>query len=325
MGDLSAGAPVNRLGLAQWITDPDNPLTARVYVNRIWQQHFGTGLVKTSENFGSQGEWPSNVELLDYLAREFVDNGGSTKRLHRLITTSAAFRQTASTTPAKTAADPENRLIARGPRYRMDAEVIRDQVLAISGQLIGKTGGKGVNPYQPPGLWESVSEANSNSKIYVQDHGESLYRRSIYTFWKRTSPPATLEAFDAPTREACIVRRSRTNTPLQALAAMNDPQFVEASRHFAERVMTDAASDRDRAALAFRTATARRPSESELSVLLKVFRAEKAKYFASPENAASLLAIGESERNETLNSADHAAWTVVCSMLFNLDEVLTLH
>jgi hypothetical protein len=330
LGALPEDAPVNRLGLAQWLTQSDNPLAARVFVNRVWQQHFGTGLVKTSENFGSQGEWPSHPELLDWLSREFVDNGWSVKALNKTIMMSAAYRQNASTTSEKTATDPENRFISHGPRFRMDAEVIRDQALFLSGLLVDKIGGKGVKPYQPDGLWKAVGlvgdgDVMSNTRIFVQDHGDSLYRRSLYTFWKRTSPPPTMAVFDAPTREACVVRRSRTNTPLQALATMNDPQFVEAARHFAQRVMAGAETDRDRAALAFRSATARQPSEKELGVLLRFLHAERSKFFGSPENAKSLLAIGEAERNTALNEVEHAAWTVVCSMIINLDEVLTIH
>jgi hypothetical protein len=325
MGELPEGAPENRLGLAQWLTSSDNPLAARVFVNRIWQQHFGTGLVKTSENFGSQGEWPSHPELLDWLSREFVDNGWSVKDLHRLIVTSAAYRQNAAANSDEVANDPENRLISHGPRFRLDAEVIRDQALFLSGLLSDKVGGKGVKPYQPIGLWKAVGYTDSNTANFVQDHGDALYRRSLYTFWKRTSPPPTLAAFDAPTREACVVRRSRTNTPLQALATMNDPQFVEASRHFAERAMAGGKTDAERATYAFRMAATRKPNANELKVLLKIFRAEKTKYLANPENALSFLSIGESKRNEALNSADHAAWTVVCSMILNLDEVLTLH
>jgi hypothetical protein len=325
LGELPEGAPKNRLGFAQWVTDPANPLTARVFVNRIWQQHFGTGLVKTSEDFGSQGEWPSHPELLDWLSREFVDSGWSVKHLHRLILTSAAYQQSAKASPESLAKDPLNRLISRGPRFRMDAEVIRDQALFISGLMTDKHGGKGVKPYQPGGLWEAISEGLSNTKFYVQDHGEALYRRSLYSFWKRTQPPAMLQTFDAPTREACVVRRSRTNTPLQALATMNDPQFVEASRRFAERVMSGAEGNARRAELAFEMATLRLPDRSERDILLKVFRRERLKFLADPEAAVGLLSVGESERNETLSQADHAAWTLVCSMIFNLDEVLTLH
>jgi hypothetical protein len=330
LGELPPTGPQNRLGLAQWLTQQDNPLAARVFVNRVWQQYFGAGLVKTSEDFGSQGEWPSHPELLDWLSREFVDNGWSVKDLHRSIVLSAAFRQNAAATAAKTETDPDNRLISRGPRFRMDAEVIRDQALFLSGLLVQKQGGKGVKPYQPGGLWEAVGligpDGNtSNTRIYVQDSGEGLYRRSLYSFWKRTSPPASLVIFDAPTREACIVRRSRTNTPLQALAVMNDPQFVEASREFAGRVMSGEQTETGRVRLAFRMATSRLPNDGETKILLRMLRSEKSRFMSQPENAASLLSIGDSTRDETLAQADQAAWTVVCSMLLNLDEVLTIH
>ena len=325
LGSLPTGAPNNRLGLAQWMTAGDNPLLARVFVNRVWQQHFGTGLVKTAENFGNQGDWPSHPGLLDHLATRFVEHGWSVKELHRSILTSATFMQRATAGTAKRFVDPDNRLLSRGPRFRLDAEVVRDQALYAAGLLVEKMGGPGVNPYQPAGLWEAVGYTRSNTANYVQDHGEALYRRSIYIFWKRTSPPAALAAFDAPTRETCTVMRSRTNTPLQALATMNDIQFAEASRAMAQRVMLAEATDEARADLAFRLATGRRPKAGERAVVLRVLRAQRAAFDNDTEGATKLISVGESERDETLTPAEHAAWTMVCNMVLNLDEALTQH
>ena len=218
---------MNRLGMARWLVDPANPLTARVIVNRMWQMHFGTGLVKTAEDFGAQGEQPSHPQLLDWLADEFIRSGWDMKHMHRLLVTSAAYKQSSKVTPELFARDPENRLLARGPRFRLQAELIRDHALYVSGLLVEKIGGPSVKPYQPAGLWEEVAYgggvAGFTAGKFEQDKGESLYRKSMYTFWKRTSPPPALSTFDAPEREFCVVRRSRTNTPLQALVTMNDP------------------------------------------------------------------------------------------------------
>src|SRR6185369_7724090 len=220
--------PRNRLGLAKWLVDPSNPLTARVAVNRFWQEVFGTGIVKTAEDFGSQGEAPSHPELLDWLAVEFRESGWDVKKLFRTMVTSAAYMQESVTTEEKIKKDPDNRLLARGPRFRMDAEMVRDYALSASGLLTPTIGGPSVKPYQPDGLWEAVAMQQSNTRFYKQDNGDKLYRRSLYTFWKRSSPPASMDIFNAPTRESCTVRRERTDTPLQALVTMNDPQFVEA-------------------------------------------------------------------------------------------------
>ncbi len=323
---LPDGAPTNRLGLAQWLVSPQQPLTARVIVNRYWQMYFGTGLVKTAEDFGSQGEWPSHPELLDWLAAEFMAHW-DVKAMQRLIVTSATYRQASRVTPELYGRDPENRLFARGPRLRLQAEFIRDQALAVSGLLSGEIGGKSVSPYQPPGLWEELASRedgkNWTAQTYTQSHGPDLYRRTMYTFWKRTSPPAQLSTFDAPDRETCTVRRPRTNTPLQALILMNDPTYVEASRKLAERMMTEAADDRQRILLAFRLATARPPTDAEMKVLLKLYLDQLAIYRANGAAALKLLGNGEAPRNEKLDPAVLAAWTMVASTILNLDETLT--
>lgn len=325
LGPWPDRAPKNRLGLARWLVDPRNPLTARVFVNRIWQQHFGTGIVSTAEDFGNRGAWPTHPELLDYLAARFVSDGWSIKRLHKLIVMSEAFRQSSRADATKRAKDPTNALISRGPRFRLDAEVIRDSALAISGLLVDKPGGRGDKPYQPPGLWEIIAFQISDTSKYVQDHGEALYRRSLYMFWKRTSPPATMLIFDAPMRESCVVTRSRTNTPTQALATLNDPQFFEAARVLAQRILLARRSDKDRALLAFRLATARRPNDDELEILLDSLRAHRSTYQANPKSALDVLAVGEYPRDPRLDPTELAAWTLVCNAILNLDETLTQH
>jgi hypothetical protein len=322
---LPEGAPANRLGLAQWLVDADQPLTARVIVNRYWQMYFGTGIVKTAEDFGSQGEYPSHPELLDWLATEFRESGWDVKHLQRLIVTSATYRQNSSITPALVAKDPENRLLARGPRMRLQAEFIRDQALAVSGLLNDQIGGQSVLPYQPAGLWEEMAFGREfSAQKYVQSTGRDLYRRTMYTFWKRTVPPASLSTFDAPDRETCIVRRSRTNTPLQALVLMNDPTYVEASRKLAERMMTEASvSPEERIAFAFRLATARLPKPAEAAVLTRIFQQQLAVFQKDAAAAQKLLSVGESKRNEKLDAAELAAWTTIASVILNLDETIT--
>jgi hypothetical protein len=321
---LPEEAPTNRLGLARWIVDPENPLTARVNVNRYWQHYFGVGLVKTAEDFGAQGEWPSHPALLDWLAVEFIESGWDIKHLQKLIVMSAAYRQSSRVTPELHARDPENRLLARGPRYRFDAETIRDNALVLSGLLVGDIGGPSVKPYQPPGLWEAVGYTNSNTANFTQDHGDALYRRSMYIFWKRTSPPPTMSIFDAPSREACTVARARTNTPLQALVLMNDVQFVEAARHFAQRILHEGGeTDEARIAWAFRQATARTPDADELQTLLDVLAAHRKEYRGDEAAAGKLLAVGESPRDDKLPVAEHAAWTMLASLLLNLNETVT--
>ncbi len=348
---LPAEAPSNRLGLAQWLVRPEHPLTARVTVNRYWQLLFGTGLVKTAEDFGSQGELPSHGQLLDWLAVEFQgqetgDRGQGTvsanpqsairnpqsnwdaKRLIRRLVTSSTYRQSSAVTPALVERDPENRLLARGPRFRLPAEFIRDQALVAAGLLNGEIGGKSVSPYQPAGLWEELMSRedgkNWTAQSYEQDHGKDLYRRTMYTFWKRTCPPPTLTTFDAPDRETCTVRRARTNTPLQALVLMNDPTYVEASRKFAERILREGgASLESRLTFAFRTVLSRAPREQELAILRQILEKQNARFAASPEATAKLLSAGESPRDESLDQAELAAWTIVASTLLNLDETLT--
>ncbi|MCI0540341.1 MAG: PSD1 and planctomycete cytochrome C domain-containing protein, partial [Verrucomicrobiales bacterium] len=263
---LPPDAPLNRLTLAKWLTSAEHPLTARVTVNRHWQQYFGVGLVKTAEDFGIQGERPSHPDLLDWLATEFIGTGWDVKRLQRLIVTSATYRQSSKLTPELRGRDPENRLLARGPRFRVDGEVLRDMALYVGGMMVEKQGGRSVKPFEPPGLWEAVSF--NNSQKYVPDTGEGQYRRSLYTYWKRQSPPPNMLIFDAPTREYCVVRRPRTNTPLQALTLLNDPQFVEASRAFAQRILLEGGDSIDsRIAYGFRLATARAPAAEEIYVL----------------------------------------------------------
>jgi hypothetical protein len=331
---LPDGASADRLALARWLVDPKHPLVGRVAVNRIWQTIFGAGIVRTSEDFGSQGEPPSHPELLDWLAVEFVtpEAAGAAawdvKALVRRIVTSATYRQRSSATHELIARDPENRLLARGPRVRLQAEFLRDQALAVSGLLNGEIGGKSVSPYQPPGLWEELMSRadgkNWSAQTYVQSHGKDLYRRTMYTFWKRTSPPPSLATFDAPDRETCTVRRARTNTPLQALVLMNDPTYVEAARKLAELVMTAGGpSPDDRIAFAFRLATARRPNDQERTVLKTIFDNDLARFRNDRAAAKKLLSVGESRRDENLESAELAAWTTVASVILNLDEVLT--
>jgi hypothetical protein len=324
---LPKAAPANRLGLARWLVDPSHPLTARVTVNRLWQMVFGTGLVRTAEDFGSQGELPSHPELLDWLAVEFRD-GWDVKAMVRLLVTSATYRQSSASTRERIARDPENRLLARGPRHRLQAEFIRDQALAIGGLLDDRVGGRSVSPYQPAGLWEELASRldgkNWTAQAYEQSHGRDLYRRTMYTFWKRTSPPPTLATFDAPDRETCTVRRSRTNTPLQALVLLNDPTYIEASRKLAERMMTEAGPTLEaKVAFAFRLATARRPTAGELEVLTQLFDEQRAVYRNDVKGARKLLGVGESGRNESLDAAELAAWTMVASAILNLDETVT--
>jgi hypothetical protein len=316
---LSEGASRNRLGLARWIVDPQNPLTARVAVNRYWQMYFGTGLVKTVDDFGAQGEWPSHPELLDWLSTEFVRTGWNVKALQKTIVTSATYRQASKVTPDLLQRDPENRLLARGPRVRLTAEVIRDQALAASGLLVEKRGGPSVRPYQPPGLWKELADSD-----YKQDHGENLYRRSLYTYWKRTVAPPTMITFDASTREACTVRESRTNTPLQALTLLNDVAFVEAARNLAQRVLTTGGTAPEaRLTHAFRLVTARRPSPTELGILLNDWQDQLARFRAQPAAARARVSIGESPRDEKLDLPELAAYTAAASLILNLDETIT--
>ncbi|MBY0502494.1 MAG: DUF1553 domain-containing protein [Bryobacteraceae bacterium] len=325
LGAWPAGAPKNRLGLAQWLTKPDHPLTARVVVNRFWQQIFGQGLVKTSENFGVQGESPSNPELLDWLAREFIDSGWDVKALWKRILLSSVYRQDSAASPELLARDPENRLLARGPRVRLPAEAIRDAALQASGLLSEKIGGPSVYPYQPPGLYKGiVVAAEYPGTVYTESTGADLHRRSLYTFWKRTVPHPTLTVFDAPDREFCIVRRSSTNTPLQALTLLNDPIFVEAARKLAERaILEGGATPESRLAYAFRLAVGHAPEARDLAVLTKSLARMRAAYLADEKAAAEFLAIGAAPRNPKIPLVELAAYAAVANMILNLDETIT--
>ena len=321
---VPGGARSSRLDLARWLVDGNHPLTSRVTANRLWQELFGVGLVKTAEDFGSQGEFPSHPELLDHLALELSENGWDVKAFLKGILMSSTYRQRSSTSAEKRARDPDNRLFSRGPRFRLEAERIRDSVLAISGLLVERIGGPSVRPYQPDGIWEAVGYTSSNTARYMRDAGDALYRRSLYTFWKRTAPPAAMQIFDAPTRESCIVARARTNTPLQALALMNDTQYVEAARAFAERLLAEGdAADEARLTRAFRSVVSRHPDASELEVLGTLLSQGRKQYRSDAENATSLIHVGESTPGDTVNEAELAAWTVVCNLLFNLDEFVT--
>ena len=321
---LSEGLTPTRLDLAKWLLSPDHPLTARVTVNRFWQQYFGIGIVETAEDFGSQGKLPTHPQLLDWLAVEFRESGWDVKRLQKLIVMSATYRQSSKIGEEKAKQDPDNLLLSRGPRFRLDGESIRDTALAVSGLLVPTIGGPSVKPYQPPGIWYSVGYTDSNTAKFERDSGESLYRRSIYTFWKRTAPPPTLVTLDAPSRENCTVRRTRTNTPLAALALMNDEQFVEASRHIAMRIMDEGGKgDGQRAAYAFRLATSRLPNDAELKVLLDVYRDALSRFDSNKTAARKLVSVGESELDEKLDVSELAAWSIVANMILNLDETIT--
>jgi hypothetical protein len=321
---LASDVPPNRLALARWIVDPGNPLTARVAVNRYWQRYFGLGLVKTSDNFGLQGDLPSHPELLDWLATEFMTSGWDIRHMQRLIVTSATYRQSSHAGAAAYASDPENRLLARGPRGRLEAEEVRDAALVASGLLVRKVGGKSVYPYQPAGLWTELNNRPGYSQEYAQGHGEDLYRRSLYSFWKRSVPLPMLKTFDAPDRDVCVVQRSRTNTPLQSLLLLNGPQFVEAARNLGQRMMKTEAPDTDnRLATGFRWTTGRHPKAAELAVFRDYLAGERARFERDPKAATSLLSVGESPRDETLDQTELAAFTSVARLLLNLDEFLT--
>jgi mono/diheme cytochrome c family protein len=318
--DVGGSAPTNRLELARWLVDPDHPLTARVTVNRYWQHFFGTGLVKTSENFGTQGQRPSHARLLDWLAVEFVETGWDVKQLHRLIVTSATFRQSSRVTPKSLAVDPENKLLGRGPRFRLSAQAIRDQSLAISGLLVEQLGGVSVRPYMPPGIWKSIS----NNK-YKQDAGAKLYRRSLYTYWRRTLPPPTMVTFNAAERDVCIVRKDRTTTPLQALTMMNNVTFVEAARFLAERMIREGGESIDeRLTWGYTITTGRRPTADELRPLQTAYTFFLDNYQHDPEAAKKLLAVGAKKRDVLLNLQAHAAMTMIANTLLNLNRSLTL-
>jgi hypothetical protein len=322
---MAPGLPMNRLGLAKWIVTPGNPLAARVAVNHFWQEYFGTGIVKTSEDFGSQGEQPSNPLLLDWLATEFVRTGWNVKAMQRLIVTSATYRQSSRVTPELAERDPENRLLARGPRFRLPAELIRDNALEVSGLLDNRIGGPSVSPYQPKGLWEEMAFGQGfTGQIYEESTGRDLYRRSMYTVWKRTVPPPALVTFDAPDREKCTARRSVTNTPLQALVLLNDPTYVEASRFLAQRTLTQGGKTlAGRINYAFRLATGRIPDDQERAVLLEQAREALDDYRQHSDQATQLLSVGATKSDPRLDPKELAAWTTVAGIILNLDETIT--
>jgi hypothetical protein len=320
---MTSSMPRNRLGFARWLFTDEHPLTARVTVNRMWQELFGTGIVKTADDFGSQGEPPSHPELLDWLAVDFREHGWDVKRFYKQVMMSATYRQAAQVTPDKLAKDPENRLLSRGARFRLDGESIRDYALAASGLLSPQIGGPSVRPYQPDGVWEAVAMNGSNTRFYKRDSGDGLYRRSLYTFWKRSAPPASMEIFNAPTRENCTVRRERTNTPLQALVTMNDVQFVEAAKELAERSMQTAADLNGQLDYIATRLLARPLSHKERTIATNSY-AQFRSYYAKHENeAAKLLGAGERKPDPALPRQDYAAMTMLTNELLNLDEVLS--
>jgi hypothetical protein len=295
-----------------------------VAVNRFWQQLFGTGLVKTAADFGAQGEAPSHPELLDWLAVTFREQGWDMKQFMKLLVTSATYRQDSKATPQKIAADPENRLYARGPRFRLDAEQVRDNALAVSGLLVPTLGGKGVRTYQPDNIWEPVAYSGSNTKTYKRDEGDALWRRSLYTFIKRTAPAPSMTTFDAPSREQSCARRERSNTPLQALVLMNDVQHFEAARAFAQRMLKEGGSHVEaRLAYGFRLATARPPTKAETAVLSDTLFTQWAKYQGRTDAAKKAITFGESKPDASLDPSELAAYTMVANLILNLDEVVT--
>ena len=312
----------NRLGMAQWLTSPDHPLTARVTVNRIWKLFMGNGLVESVEDFGLQGTWPSHPDLLDWLAADFIEHEWNLKRLVRMIVMSQAYQQASTYSEQQLSIDPQNQFLSSGPRFRLGGEFLRDQVLAVSGLLNPQMGGPGVKPYQPPGLWNEVSL--DGGLRFKRDAGDKLYRRSLYTYWKRSSPPPNMVIFDAPTREKCTVRRGKTNTPLQALVLMNDPQFVEAARIFAERILKHESKDvEQKLEFAFMEALSRKPGSDELELLSRLLERELAQFKKHPEKAKQLLQVGEKKADPQLDPPSLAAWTIITNLIFNLDEFVT--
>jgi hypothetical protein len=323
LGTLPPSAESNRLGLANWLVDPSNPLLARVTVNRMWEQVFGEGIVRTTEDFGLQGEWPSHPELLDWLAVEFREGGWNVQALLRTLVTSSTYRQSARVRTEYAERDPENRWLTYFPRARLAAEQIRDQALFASGLLVEKVGGPSVKPYQPPGLWEEVAMLQSNTRIFQRGTGEDLWRRSIYSYWKRAAPPPALMAFDAPTRESCVVRRGVTNTPLQALALWNDEQIVEASRVLAARTIILASDDRERVRSMLRRCTGHDPDAATIDRFLTALAAYRARYAAAPQDAERLLAVGDAPVPQEIDPAELAAWTLIANAALNLDATIS--
>ena len=319
--------PTNRLSLAKWLVDPGHPLTARVAMNHFWQQYFGEGIVRTPADFGSHGEWPTHPELLDWLAREFIESGWNVKHMQKLIVMSATYRQSSVVDPKKLERDPDNRFLSRGPRVRLEAEAIRDQALAVSGLLNRKMGGPSVRPYQPPGLWEAIGftdNGNFSSQKYEQSPGDDNYRRGLYVYWKRSMPYASFVTFDAPSREVCTVKRPRTNTPLQALALMNDPVYLECARALGQRIMNEGGAQiRERLTFAFKLCLARAPSPEELNILERKFYEQLANFQADPQSAGKLIHLGVSQPPTNVYASELAAWTAIGNILLNLDETVT--
>jgi hypothetical protein len=310
----------DRLALARWLVDRKNPLTARATVNRFWAMLFGIGIVKTVEDLGAQGEWPVHPDLLDWLAVEFMEQGWSVKHLLKTMVMSATYRQSSRTTPELIQRDPENRLLARGARFRLPPEMIRDQALAVSGLLIDKIGGPPVKPYQPPGLWQELQGGQG----YKEDTGEGLWRRSIYTYWRRTIAPPNMTNFDAPARETCVVRETRTNTPLQALNLMNDVAYLEAARKLAERMIEEGGDSADaRAARGYQLVLARQPLPAENSTMMKALGKFRTYYESKPQDAEAFLSQGKSPRNRDIPVEELAAWTGIASLILNTDEAIT--
>ncbi len=316
---LAEGVRSDRLAVARWLVSPDNPLTARVTVNRYWQTFFGRGIVASTEDFGSQGTRPTHPQLLDWLAVRFVNSGWDVKALHQLIVTSATYRQSSAVSQSAAEQDLENVWLARAPRYRLPSWMLRDQALAASGLLTEQIGGPSVRPYQPEGVW---AEATFGKIRYQPDTGGALYRRSLYVFWRRIVGPTMF--FDTAKRQTCEVKPTRTNTPLHALTTLNETTFVEAARALAQRaLLSEAKTPEDRIAWAFRTVTARFPTSPERKLLVRRWENLHGQFAAHPDDAQQLLGVGSSPRDENLNATEHAAMTVVCSMLLNLDETLS--
>lgn len=321
---LPAGEQHNRMALAQWIVSPENPLTARVTVNRMWYELFGTGIVETTEDFGIMGQRPTHPQLLDWLAVEFREGGWNIKHMYKLMVMSAAYRQSAKSMPEQLAKDPRNLLLSHGPRFRMDAEMLRDMALQSGGLLVHKIGGPSVKPYQPANIWEQVSYSGSDTLHYEQDHGDALYRRSMYTFWKRMALTPDMDAFDAPMRDMACTRRQRTNTPLQALVTMDDVQWIEAARALAQRVILQGGkTPENRINMLSEVLLSREPSAKMTSVLTGSYEQMKKHYDADPKAARALLQVGESKANASIPAPELAAWTMVASEMLNLDETVT--
>jgi hypothetical protein len=314
--------PSNRLGLAEWIVDPENPLTARVTMNRLWERFFGTGIVATVEDFGTRAEFPSHPELLDWLATEFIGQKWDMKKMIREMVTSATYRQSSDVTADRMKVDPTNRLLSRGPRFRLTAEVIRDQAMYVAGLLSEKVGGPSVRPYQPDGVWDDVN-VYGNLRNYKHDMGPDLHRRSLYTIWKRTAAPPNMTLFDMPSRETCRVQRARTDTPLQALTLLNDVTYVESARALAQRMLLEGgATPATRLRFAFETVLARDPSADESRILKEHLDRNLAHYRGNPASAQKLVMDGDLKDSPKLPPTDVAAYTVVASMILNLDETI---